>query len=70
MLSGTGNEGMTFFITSTEYLIALKDKGWFDLGFYNEYDWICHEVYDWKHSGILEEASPIQEEILLQREKQ
>ena len=39
---------MNFFLQSVEYLLALKDKGWGDEGFYNEYDFICHEVYNLK----------------------
>ena len=55
----------SFSLLSTEYLLALKLKGWFDEGFYNEYDFICHELYDIK---TLEESSAIQAEIFLSGE--
>ena len=61
---------MTFFLLSTEYLLALKDKGWFDEGFYNEYDWICHEIYDYKFDEVLEESHRLQAEIFLLGEEQ
>ena len=54
-----------FFLLSTEYLLALKDKGWFDEKFYTEYDWICHETYDLK---VLEESNSLQAEIFLHGE--
>ena len=54
-----------FFLQATEYWIALKDKGWFDEGFYTEYDFICHETYDLK---ILGESNTLQAEIFLHGE--
>ena len=39
---------MSFFLQSAEYLSILRDKGWGDEGFYIEYDFICHEIYDLK----------------------
>ena len=52
---------MNFFNSAIEYIISLKLKGWGDEGFYREYDFICHEIYDFK---TLEECNIIQEKIL------
>lgn len=54
-----------FFFQSVEYFIALKLKGWGDEGFYREYDFICHEMYDLK---TLEECNTLQAEIFLSGE--
>ena len=56
---------MNFFESSIEYIISLKLKRWWDEGFYKEYDFICHEIYDFK---TLEEANKIQTNVLLPRE--
>ena len=54
---------MNFFFSAIEYILALRLKGWGDEGFYKEYDFICHEIYDFK---TLEESNAIQAEIFLQ----
>ena len=56
---------MNFFFSAIEYILALKLKGWGDEGFYKEYDYICHEVYDFK---TLEESHALQAEIFLSGE--
>ena len=53
---------MNFFFSAIEYIISLRLKGWGDEGFYKEYDFICHEIYDLK---TLEECNAIQEKIFL-----
>lgn len=59
---------MNFFLQSTEYIITLKEKGFSDQGFYNEYDFICLEVYKSNHPEALEEVNNMQTKKLLQRE--
>ena len=56
---------MNFFFSAIEYIISLRLKGWGDEGFYREYDFICHELYDLK---TLEDCNKIQEKIFLQGE--
>lgn len=58
---------MNFFSSAIDYIIALRLKGWGDEGFYREYDFICHEIYDFK---TLEESNVIQAEIFLSGEEQ
>lgn len=59
---------MNFFLHSTEYIITLKEKGFSDQGFYNEYDFICLEVYKSNHPEALEEVNNIQQNNSLARE--
>jgi len=56
---------MNFFLNSTEYIISLKEKGFSDQGFYDEYDYICLEVYKNKHPEALEEINNLQSKKLL-----
>lgn len=56
---------MNFFLQSTEYIILLKEKGFSDQGFYNEYDYICLEVYKHNHPEALEEVNSLQSKKLL-----
>ena len=56
---------MNFFFSAIEYIISLRLKGWGDEGFYKEYDFICHEIYDFK---TLEESNAVQAEIFLSGE--
>ena len=56
---------MNFFLQSTEYIITLKEKGFSDQGFYNEYDYICLEVYKYNHPEALEEVNNMQTKKLL-----
>ena len=59
---------MNFFFVSTEYIITLKEKGFSDQGFYNEYDYICLEVYKYNHPEALEEVNNIQQKKLYERD--
>lgn len=59
---------MNFFLQATEYWLALKDKGWFDEGFYREYDFICHETYDFHNNEVLEESNSLQAALFLSGE--
>lgn len=59
---------MNFFLQSTEYLLTLKEKGFFDKGFYEEYNFICLEKYKNDHPEALEQVNNIQEQALLCRE--
>lgn len=51
-----------------EYLITLKEKGFGDQEFYDEYSFICYEVYKNNHPEALEEVNNMQTKKLLQRE--
>ena len=51
---------MTWWRDSSEYLISLREKGYGDESFYNEFDFICHCVYEFK------ESNPIQTKIFPQ----
>lgn len=59
---------MNFFLQSTEYILALKDKGFSDESFYNEYEFLCYETYKIRNPKALEEVNNIQAKKLLQRE--
>ena len=60
---------MNFFLQATEYILTLKDKGFSDESFYNEYDFICYETYKIHHPESIQEINNIQTITLLQREK-
>jgi hypothetical protein len=59
---------MNFFLQSTEYICALKDKGYYDEGFFNEYEFLCYETFKINHPESLEEVNSIQTKKLLERE--
>lgn len=58
---------MNFYSSAIEYILSLRLRGWGDEGFFREYDFICHEVYDFKE---LEKSDTVQAEIFLSGEKQ
>lgn len=60
---------MNFFYESTEYISTLRQKGFSDEGFYIEYDYICLEVYKYKHPEAFQEVNNLQASAFLQREK-
>lgn len=59
---------MSFFHDAVVYLLSLKDKGWYDEGFYTEYDFICHEKILTNYDEVLEESHRLQAEIFLSGE--
>lgn len=60
---------MNFFSQATQYLVTLKEKGFFDKEFYEEYDYICLETYKIRHPEAIQEVNIVQTNSLLQREK-
>lgn len=50
---------------SCEYLITLKEKGLGDQEFYNEYSFICYEMYKAKHPESIQEIINIQAKNIL-----
>ena len=56
---------MNYLSLSAQYLITLKEKGFFDKDFHNEYDFICIEVYKSNHPEALEEINNFQAKKLL-----
>lgn len=60
---------MNFFQLSTEYICALKDKGYYDEGFMIEYEFLCLETYKIRNPNAIQEVNIIQEKSFLQREK-
>lgn len=56
---------MTWMVSSCEYLITLKEKGLGDQGFYNEYTFVCYELYKHNHPEAIQEIDYIQAQNLL-----
>ena len=54
---------MNWWQSSAEYLISLKEKGWGDESFYNEYEYICKCLVDYKSKSL---TNFIQEKIFQQ----
>ena len=57
---------MSWTMDCVKYWIYLKQKGWFDESFYNEYDFVCREKYLCNNKQVLEESNRLQAETLLQ----
>ena len=60
---------MNFFLQSTEYLCALKDKGYYDPDFMVEYEFLIFETYKIRNPKALEEVNNIQAKKLLCRQE-
>jgi len=60
---------MSFFMLATQYLLELKDKGYYDEGFMIEYEFLCLETYKIRNPNAIQEVNIIQEKSFLQREK-
>jgi len=56
---------MNFFLQATEYLCALKDKGYYDADFMIEYEFLCLETYKIRNPKALEEINNLQAKKLL-----
>ena len=55
-------------VSSCEYLITLKEKGLGDQEFYNEYSFVCYEIYKIQHPEAIQEVDRIQAKNLLSLE--
>lgn len=60
---------MTWTMNCVTYWISLKQKGWYDESFYNEYDFVCHEVFDQTNPEPKTQSNTLQTTILLHREE-
>ena len=56
---------MSWMYQACQYLVELKDKGFGDESFYNEYDFIGHELHKANTYEVLEESNTLQAEIFL-----
>lgn len=59
---------MNFFMLATQYILELKDKGYYDEGFMVEYEFLCLETYKIRNPKAIQEVNNIQAKALLQRD--